>query len=332
MGEAGYGFAKGNVVTGHEEFKKAFDAGDVGKLREWFKKHPEGKALINAPIGPFDSPAVVNAKSREMLDLFLELGADINAKSKWWAGGFCLLDSASDELAAYAIERGARVEANAAARLGMMDRLRELYANDHGIVHARGGDGQTPLHVARNVEVAEFLVERGADINARDVDHESTPAQYAIGERAEVARFLAGRGCETDVFLAAALGDLDLVKKHLAADANCLNALVNEKFFPSRNTRAGGTIYYWTLGRNISPQRVAKKFGHEDVFRFLMEQSSAEIQLVNWGWLGGLSEAKKLLHDDPAKLERLAASNARALADAARDNDLRAVETMLEIG
>ena len=47
-------------------------------------------------------------------------------------------------------------------------------------MHARGGDGQTPLHFASTVEVAEFLLENGAEIDARDVDHESTPAQYML--------------------------------------------------------------------------------------------------------------------------------------------------------
>ena len=51
---------------------------------------------------------------------------------------------------------------------------------DAALIHARGGDGQTPLHFASTVEVAKFLVEKGADIDARDVDHESTPAQYML--------------------------------------------------------------------------------------------------------------------------------------------------------
>ena len=57
----------------------------------------------------------------------------------------------------------------------MMPKLRELVAADPDIVHARGGDGQTPLHFASTVEVAEFLLANGAEIDARDMDHESTP-------------------------------------------------------------------------------------------------------------------------------------------------------------
>ena len=117
--------------------------------------------------------------------------ADINARSHWWAGSFGVLDN-DGGLAPYLIDRGARVDAYAAARLGMLDRLEALVKDNPDVVHAGGGDGQTPLHVAANVEIARFLLEHGADINARDVDHESTPAQYLVRERQEVARYLVG--------------------------------------------------------------------------------------------------------------------------------------------
>ena len=53
----------------------------------------------------------------------------------------------------------------------------EAFARDPALVHARGGDGKTPLHYATSVAMARYLVERGAVVDARDVDHESTPAQ-----------------------------------------------------------------------------------------------------------------------------------------------------------
>ena len=69
-------------------------------------------------------------------------------------------------------------------------RLRELVDADPSLVHARGGDGKTPLHCARTVEIAQYLIDRGADLDARDVDHESTPAQYLVREAPDVARLL----------------------------------------------------------------------------------------------------------------------------------------------
>src|SRR6202011_4361245 len=117
--------------------------------------------------------------------------------------------------------------------------------------------GQTPLHFASTVEVAEFLLANGAEIDARDVDHESTPAQYMLRveqkrhyprDRQDVARFLVARGCRTDILMAAALGDADLVRRHLDADPECIRMSVSEEWFPKQDPRAGGTIYISTGG------------------------------------------------------------------------------------
>src|ERR1700722_5347485 len=139
-----------------DQIKNAFRADDAARVRALLDDRPELKARINEALGPFDSPAIVNARSRPMLDVLIDAGADLNAKSRWWAGGFGLLHWASPELAAYAIERGAVVDVHAAARLGMIERVRECVSLDPGSVHARGGDGQTPLHFASTVEVAAF--------------------------------------------------------------------------------------------------------------------------------------------------------------------------------
>jgi hypothetical protein len=173
-----------------EELQRALGADNASAVREILDRLPELKARINEPIGPFDSPAIVNVRSPEMLDVLLAAGADLNAKSSWWAGGFGLLHGARLELAAYAIRLGAFVDIHAAARLGLIDRARELLASDRTLVHVRGGDGQTPLHFASTIEIAAYLLDQGAEIDARDVDHESTPAQYMIDDRQEVASYL----------------------------------------------------------------------------------------------------------------------------------------------
>ena len=97
-----------------------------------------------------------------------QAGADIRKRTEWWAGGFGVLDDCDPGMVEFLIERGAVLDAHSAARLGMMPKLRELVAADPGVVHARGGDGQTPLHFASTVEVAEFLLaKRRRDRRAR---------------------------------------------------------------------------------------------------------------------------------------------------------------------
>jgi len=90
----------------------------------------------------------------------LQAGADIRKRTDWWAGGFGVLDDCDPSLVNFLVERGAVIDAHAAARLGMMPKLRELVAAEPDVVHARGGDGQTPLHFASTVEVASFLLDK----------------------------------------------------------------------------------------------------------------------------------------------------------------------------
>jgi ankyrin repeat protein len=267
-----------------------------------------------------------------MLDVLLAAGADLNAKSSWWAGGFGLLHGASGDLAAYAIKRGAFDDIHAAARLGMLDRVRELIAPAATLVNARGGDGQTPLHFASTVDIAAYLVDRGADIDARDVDHESTPAQYMIDNRQEIARYLIQRGCKTDILMAAALGDIDLVRQHLAADPTSIRIRVSEEFFPKINPKAGGTIYQWKLGWHLSAHLVARKFGHDDVYNFLMERSPDDVKLIEACWLDDLATLQALGADRPDLARRLLAGDQRQVAHAARNNETRAVRAMLKAG
>lgn len=311
---------------------EAFHADDAAAVRRLLAEHPALKARINDPAFEFDSPAIMRVRSRDMLDVLLDAGADINAHSKWWAGGFGLLDTASPELAAYAIERGAVITAHAAARLGLLDQLRALVDADPAVVHARGGDGQTPLHFASTVEIAEYLLDHGAAIDTRDIDHESTPAQYMVAKRPEVARYLIGRGCQTDILMAAALGDLDLIRRHLDADADSIRTRVSDEYFPLVSQCNGGTIYQWELGWYVSALQVARSFGHPEIFDFLNERSPADERLLNACWLHDSATVRSLLAEHPGLAARLTPAGRRQLAHAVRNNDTAAAGLMLEAG
>jgi ankyrin repeat protein len=315
-----------------EALKQALRSNNASVVQQLLDRHPELRAKINEPIGPFDSPAIVSARSPEMLDVLLAAGADLNAKSSWWAGGFGLLHGASPELAAYAIRRGAFVDVHAAARLGMLDRVRELIAADAELVRARGGDGQTPLHFANTVDIAAYLLDQGAEIDARDVDHESTPAQYMIDDRQDVVRYLIQRGCKNDILMAAALGDIELVRRHLDADPGSIRMRVSEEFFPMISPKAGGTIYQWKLGWHLSPHRVALKFGHQEVCRLLMDRSPPEVKFIEACWLEDQITLQALGADQSDLIRRLLAGDQRQVAHAARNNETGVVRAMLKAG
>lgn len=301
-------------------------------LRDLLHRHPELRDAIDEPMAAFDSPLITCVRSREMLDVLLAAGADPNARSRWWAGGFGLLDHASADLATYAIERGAKLDLHAAARLGRFDEIKALIAANPELVHARGGDGQTPLHFASTVEIAEFLLAHGSAIDARDIDHESTPAQYMVRDRPDIARYLIRRGCATDLLLASALGEIGQVQQLLRDNPATVGMNVSEEWFPKRNAKSGGTIYQWTLGPNKTAHVVAREFGHEDVYRLLMESSPAVLQLAVACELGDETAVAALVTAHPNLLQSAAETDRRKIAHAARNNQTDAVRLMLRAG
>ncbi|MGH9161671.1 MAG: hypothetical protein ACRD2X_17030 [Vicinamibacteraceae bacterium] len=195
-----------------------------------------------------------------------------------------------------------------------------------------GGDGQTPLHFASAIEVAAYLLDCGAEIDACDVDHESTPAQHMVGNRQEVARYLVSRGCKTDILMAAALGDLDLVRRHLDSDAGGIRTRVSNDFFPMTDPRAGGTIYQWTLGFHFSAHDTARKFGHRDVLQLLLERSPADVRLIDACWLGDEATTRAIRAEHPEVVGGLSEADRRQVAHAARNSRAAAVRLMLESG
>src|SRR5688572_27844967 len=213
------------MKTPVEQFRGALRKGDAGLVRALLEQHAEVRAAVNAPILAFGGRPVMLARTNlPVLDVLLEHGADLNLKSDWWAGPFGLLETdLTRQQAAPLIARGAVVDIFAAAHLDMLERVRELVESEPALVHARGGDGKTPLHCARSVGVATYLIEHGADIDARDVDHESTPAQYLVRDAPAVARLLVDRGAWYDIFVAVGLRDRALVERCLADDPEALD-------------------------------------------------------------------------------------------------------------
>jgi ankyrin repeat protein len=319
-----------------EAFAAAVHANDSSRVQQVLESHPELRSRLDEPLpgGAFGSTALlaaVHSANRDLIDVLLRAGANINARSHWWAGSFGVLDHDSG-LAPFLIERGATVDVHAAARLGMMARLEALISAEPALVHARGGDGQTPLHVASSVEVAKYLLDHGADIDARDIDHESTPAQYLVRHRPEVARYLVERGARTDILLAAALGDVRRVRDYLAADPRAIRTSVSEEFFPKQNPRSGGSIYIWMLGASKMAHHVARELGHDDVLALLMTHTPDGLKLTIACELDDESTIKALLDRRPDLAQTLDDGERRRLAVAAQDDNGAAVGRMLDAG
>jgi hypothetical protein len=153
-----------------------------------------------------------------------------------------------------------------------------------------------------------------------------------LDERVEVARFLVDRGCQTDLLMAAAIGSLELVQKHLEADPECIRMRVSEEYFPMAGGKAGGTIYQWVLGWHVSAHQVAKMRGHDEVFSYLMERSPVEVQLTNAAWLHDEKLVDRLRAEHPDAGRILGKADVRQVAHAARNNDTVALRLFLRAG
>ncbi|MBV9470899.1 MAG: ankyrin repeat domain-containing protein [Abitibacteriaceae bacterium] len=311
-----------------EQFKNAIHAGDVSKVKSLFKRYPLLTSKINDPLFAFGSRSLNAARhNRAMVDLLLKHGADINARSDWWAGSFGILDGADVETAAYLIKRGAVIDIHAAAALGMVERVQELVQENPELVNAKGGDGQRPLHVATRPEIIDFLLANGADINARDIDHNATPAQYAINDPVK-CRYLVERGAEIDIFIACVLGDVAIAQAALESDPNCLNARIGEGQF----TAPGEHIYTYNIGYTARPLDLAAQHGHTELIEFLLQRSSPRQKFLFACMQADESTVQSLLSQQPDLMRSLRPDEMSLICDAAWRNNTAAVRVMLKAG
>lgn len=256
-----------------ETFVQAVRSGAHDELRTLLANATTHKAFINLPLFDFNAPALVYAAmyaDRALLELLLEAGADINAKSAWWAGGFGVLHFATGDVAEWLIERGAQLDAHAAAHLNKPDALKAMIAAHPAVVATRGGDGKYPLHFAASPTIVDILLDHGADLDARDIDHGSTAAQYAAGSRPNVCRRLIDHGAHTDIFMAIALDDEQLARTILASDPDALHARTGRGHFIAPGSQ-GGHIYTFMSTPNATPLHTAAVFNRSTIAELLVD-------------------------------------------------------------
>ncbi|HKG90767.1 MAG TPA: ankyrin repeat domain-containing protein [Gemmatimonadaceae bacterium] len=324
-----------------QRLRDAVQAGDAAAMRALLSRHAGLRATINAPLFSFDSPAIVHAASRgdvPTIDVLLEFGADPNRRSDWWAGGFHALHSVrGGEAADRLLAAGAVPDACAAAHLDRPELLERLLAEDPARAHERGGDGQTPLHFARSRAVADLLLAASADVDARDVDHRATPAQWMLERRRgagryELARYLVvERGAAADIFLAAALGLADRVRAMLDADPSLLRLLTGQGEYGERPP-SSYHIYTWTIGASLTPLEVAAQFEQPEALAAMRGFASPTRRFVSACMTGDEEGARALARAQPGVVRSLAADEQRALPHAAWHGNARTVALMLELG
>jgi ankyrin repeat protein len=179
---------------------------------DWPGHYPNGPATVAALVA---AGADVNARFRgpheetplhwaassddvEVLDALLDAGADIEAPGAVIAGGSPLADARAFKQwrAAYRlVERGAKVTLTDAATLGLMDRIEARFASgDPPTSDAINRAFWGACHGGRR-GAAEFLFDRGAELNWIPEWENLTPLDAALRSNAiELAEWLRERG------------------------------------------------------------------------------------------------------------------------------------------
>lgn len=316
-----------------EKFKQALYAGDSEALEKLLKSKPVLRKHIDDPIFDFDAPAIVQSshhpQAEKLLPILVRYGADPNARTKWWAGSFGALDHASPRAADLLVELGAKFDVWSASAQGRLDVLREVLDQDPASVNAPGGDGQRPLHVAKTPEIAELLIERGADLEIRDVDHESTPIQYQVNNP-DVVRVLLKHGAKPDIFTAVVLDDVELLKRILKDDPEAANAKAGKSPFVTTKSN-GGHIYIYLLGNQKSPHQLAAERGSRKVLDELTKSVSPARKLVAAAWVGDKETVGQILRNHP-EIKGELGGEAQSITDAAQAGKTETVRLLLEAG
>ena len=162
-------------------------------------------------------------------------------------------------------------------------------------VNAKNKGDDTPLHIAAisgEDEIAELLIANGADVNAMN-KHGETPLDHAgiFAETADLLRKHGGKWgvelkAEKSIYLAAESGNIEAVKKHLAAgtDVN----LKNEE------------------GDETTPLYLAAGRGHTEIVELLIangvdvnaKKKMGETPLWNAIWGGHMELVELLIASD----------------------------------
>jgi ankyrin repeat protein len=236
------------------------------------------------------------AADLEIVRALVEAGADVNGDGDdhqlgvlGWA---TCLGRVRDDVAAYLLDRGARLSVWTAIALGREADVRRLVEADRTLLTTRMSGNEhrrTPLHHAAalgRVGMVKLLLDLGADVHAADAAGATAFTVAALdGRDTALLAMLEGAGATLDVVAALALGRHDAAARLLAADparlgpggrdALALHVLVARRdadavrWLLAHGAQVNAKRVFWDC--NATPLHVTAEHGLVDVARVLLD-------------------------------------------------------------
>jgi ankyrin repeat protein len=232
------------IIASKEPEEQIFDViklGDITWLETLLDENP---GLLETLDWGNSTPLHLAAhyNKLEAAELLILRGANVNAKDR---DGNTPLHNASllanIEMCGLLLEKGAEVNARNEdgstplhlATFGFSEKhvLIVSLLLDYGAdVALYDNEGITPLHFAsmgmgQSTDIVKLLIENGADLNDKDNIYEQYPLHVASeGGNTDICELLLANGAKTDIFIEAALGREEMVKKLIYENPNLVNA------------------------------------------------------------------------------------------------------------
>lgn len=161
------------------------------------------------------------------------------------------------DIARQLVDRGAPVSFGEAVALGDGERVKSMLANDRSLLHSRSADGFPAAGLAiffRHPELARWLIEEGADVNAAAENAQRVAPLHAAAAVCdhETTRLLLERGANpnakqqmeyTPLHGAASGGDVEIAKLLLAHGAE-RSAKASDGMTPADVARKYGRVEF----------------------------------------------------------------------------------------
>ena len=213
--------------------KSGFTAG----IRDWIRAHAQEINERDPATGNPPLIAAVEHNQREIVQLLLEHGADVNITD--WTGKSTALDQADDKgfrnLVTLLKDHGGQHKSGSgfhlAAKNGDLDTVEKFLSSGQGINEVDATRGWSALHYASHYgqkHLVEFLLMRGADPNQRDFLGSATAIDVLDRtSRGAIVALLKRAGCKpvagTSIHFCAETGDFEGVQAFCDADTRINN-------------------------------------------------------------------------------------------------------------